>query len=355
MGEGLGRGEAVQDEHGPVVDLGDGLVHVVLADLGEVGAFGEIAAELAVFVLVAAALPGAVGVGEVAGHAQGLVHDAVAAGLATVVPGAADAGGGGQGGVDVQLGPAGGRGALVGHEAGDQETGAAFHAGVQAGLGGYGADDRVRLPMTELRPGVRPARAQGDGRASGDARPFGPPPLASAPPRLGAAQVAPQLPFTVGHWCDGRIVGDDQYRDAFSPACFLQQAQNLLAGLVVQGTGGFVAQQEIRVLGKRPGDGDPLLFPAGKLGGKVVQSLAQSHILKGLPRIQGMGGYLAGQLDILQSGQIRHQIVVLEHEAGACPPIVRQIGVRCCGDVSSVDNDRAFIGTIHTAQNVQSG
>lgn len=75
MGECLGRALPAQDEHGPVVDLGDDLVELVLADLAEVVAFGEVAAQLAVPVLVAAALPGAERVGEVAGHAQGPVHD----------------------------------------------------------------------------------------------------------------------------------------------------------------------------------------------------------------------------------------------------------------------------------------
>lgn len=121
----------------------------------------------AIPVLVAAALSGAVGVDEVAGHAQGLVHDAMVAGLTAAIPGASDVGPGRQSRVDVQLDPAGGRGTFVEDEAGDQEAGPAFHTGVQASLGGLGADDRVRLPAAELRPEIRPALAQGDGHAPG--------------------------------------------------------------------------------------------------------------------------------------------------------------------------------------------
>ena len=57
----------------------------------ERGFLGQVAADPAVPVLVGAALPGAVGVGEVGGHAQGLVDQLVAGGLGPVVPGPVDA------------------------------------------------------------------------------------------------------------------------------------------------------------------------------------------------------------------------------------------------------------------------
>lgn len=76
---------------GGVVDLPDDRVEVLLGQVLEPGSFGQIAADPAVPVLVAATLPGTVRVGEVREHAQRLVHQHVQARLRAVVPRAVDA------------------------------------------------------------------------------------------------------------------------------------------------------------------------------------------------------------------------------------------------------------------------
>lgn len=71
---------------GGVIDLLDDRVELVLREILETGSLGQIAADPAVPVLVAAALARAVRVGEIGGHAQDLVHQHVQGRLRAVVP-----------------------------------------------------------------------------------------------------------------------------------------------------------------------------------------------------------------------------------------------------------------------------
>lgn len=69
---------------------------------------------------------------------------------------------------------------------------------------------------------------------------------------------------TVGHGGQGRVMGDHDDGASGLAAGLLQKPQHLFAGLVVQGTGGLVAQQELGVFGQGPGNGHPLLLAAGQ-------------------------------------------------------------------------------------------
>ena len=78
----------------------------------------------------------------------------------------------------------------------------------------------------------------------------------------------------VRHGRQGRVVGNDDDGAPCFAAGALEQGQHLLAGFVVQRTGGLIAEQELGVLGQRPGNGNALLLAARKLGREVVEPLA---------------------------------------------------------------------------------
>src|SRR5215204_1300441 len=85
-GEFIGGGGVVEGLSGSGVEaLGDG-VEVGLGELGQGGAFGEVLAQQPIGVLVRAALPGAVRVGEVDGQAGGGGDLFVAGQLHATVP-----------------------------------------------------------------------------------------------------------------------------------------------------------------------------------------------------------------------------------------------------------------------------
>src|SRR5579859_6593485 len=57
-----------------------------------------------------------------------------------------------------------------------------------------------------------------------------------------------------------RIVGHDDDRDLFFFIQFLEKVEDFSAGLGVERAGGFVGQQQGRIVYERPGNGDALLL-----------------------------------------------------------------------------------------------
>ena len=217
-----------EDAHGGVVDLLDDGVELVLGQVVEAGALGQVAADPPVAVLVASPLPGAVGVGEVGGHAQGLVDQPVAGRLAPVVPGAVDAQFGRDPPVDAVLGPGRGHGALVGDEAGEQLAAGAFDMRVDAPAGRGHADHGVGLPMTGLQSGIHRLGTLSDGHAHGDAWP-----LHAAPPSPGAVASAPWQVLAQAQGALG--FGVDPLVEAFM--VFVVRYRWSLSSLVLDGCG----------------------------------------------------------------------------------------------------------------------
>ena len=100
----------------------------------------------------------------------------------------------------------------------------------------------------------------------------------------------------------------------------LQHSQHLAAGVAVQRAGGLVGQNDRRIPGQRPGNGDALLLTAGKLAGLVFQLIAQPHLLQclaGPAAALGAGHARIDQrhLHVFQQIQFGQQVILLEDEA----------------------------------------
>ena len=120
---------------------------------GDGRAFGRVAADHAVPVLVAAAPPRAARVGEIRGHARFVAQLGVPGELGAVVMRHSGAGGGRQPGEHGLLRRHARGGGLVGHDRGHEETGAPLDLGVQAAAR---ADDAVGPPLPPGLVGVYP-------------------------------------------------------------------------------------------------------------------------------------------------------------------------------------------------------
>ena len=76
--------------------------------------------------------------------------------------------------------------------------------------------------------------------------------------------------------CQLRVVGDHHHQPV--PGHFLQKFHDLHAGLGIQSAGGFVGQQDIRVIDQGTGNGHSLHLTAGHLVGLLMELIAQAHI-----------------------------------------------------------------------------
>ena len=139
------------------------------------------------------------------------------------------------------------------------------------------------------------------------------------------------------------LVGDNHHRNTQPPVDVLHQAQNVPGGLWVQGGGGLIAQQNARVAGQGPGDGNALLLPAGQLGGVCLRLVRQAHHLQQLPgaalcvRLFHPGN-LHGEADVFQAGALHQQVELLENHADGPPPDDELLGPHGA-QVGPVDDD----------------
>ena len=125
-------GALAERSHGPVVGFVGDLLRFACHGGGDGRAFGRVAADHAVPVLVAAAPPRAARVGEIRGHARFVAQPGVPGELGAVVMRHSGAGGGRQPGEHGLLRRHARGGGLVGHDRGHGETGAPPDLGVQA-------------------------------------------------------------------------------------------------------------------------------------------------------------------------------------------------------------------------------
>ena len=146
------------------------------------------------------------------------------------------------------------------------------------------------------------------------------------------------------------LVGDDHHGDAQVLIELLQQGEDGDGGVGVQRGGGLVAQQDLGIRGKGPGNGNPLLLPAGQLGGIGLLLVLQSHDLQQVPGLlHGVGPLCADEFkreaDVVQGGALHEQVKVLEDHADRLPGLPQVLVAQLC-DVLAVHLDGALRGTL---------
>ena len=115
-------------------------------------------------------------------------------------------------------------------------------------------------------------------------------------------------------------MGDHQHGDA-GVGQLLHQLQYLAHHLRVQGAGGLVEQDHVRVHGQSAGNGNALLLAAGKALGEHIGFIGQADT--GQQLLGTLGSLLLaleleqlrGQAEVLLDGQVGEEVEVLEHHA----------------------------------------
>src|SRR6478736_10447726 len=75
-----------------------------------------------------------------------------------------------------------------------------------------------------------------------------------------------------------RVVRDDDRGQTSLPVTFSHQIEDSLTGFEIEVAGRLVGEKDLRVGQQRAGDGDALLFAAGKLVRKVPRSRVESQL-----------------------------------------------------------------------------
>ena len=160
----------------------------------------------------------------------------------------------------------------------------------------------------------------------------------------------------VGVRGDFGIVGDQDDGVAVV-AQALEQGQDLLARLAVQRTGGFVGQQDRRLVDQRACDGHALLLAAGQFVRAVARAFGQADRGQCLPC--ALGALARRHLrvtqrhgHVLQRGHARQQVEALEHEADLLAAQDRQLFGVQRGHVDAVAQVAAVGGRVQAADQV---
>ena len=138
----------------------------------------------------------------------------------------------------------------------------------------------------------------------------------------------------------------------------LEQVHDLHGSGRVEGAGGLVGKENLRVVDEGAGNGHALHLAAGKLARALVHVLAQADALQGL-----LGATLAlgaadarereGQLDVLQDGLVRDEVVALEHEANAVVAVGVPVAVLVALGRDAIDDQVAGVKVVKAADDVQ--
>ena len=152
------------------------------------------------------------------------------------------------------------------------------------------------------------------------------------------------------------VMGDHDHQPVFCH--LLQQVHDLHTGFRVQRAGGFVRQENIRVVDQRAGDSHTLHLAAGHLIGALVKLIAEAHILQRLlgsltPFGTGNTGDRQCQFHICQNTLVRNQVIALEHETDGmiAVGVPIPIGIFLCGN--TVDDQIAAVITVQATNYVQ--
>src|ERR1039457_2989744 len=140
----------------------------------------------------------------------------------------------------------------------------------------------------------------------------------------------------------------------------LEEAHDFVAGGGIEVAGGFVGQQNGRVVDERAGDRDALALAAGKLVRLVVHAGFQVYLAHGnFGALQALGaghsGVDQGKFHVVQGGGAGQQVEGLEDETDLTVADARQLVVGHLADQVAVDVVQALGGGIEAADQVHEG
>ncbi len=124
---------------------------------------------------------------------------------------------------------------------------------------------------------------------------------------------------------------------------FLEKIEDLCLIFLIQVAGRFVSQEYLRIVDQRPGQGNPLLLPAGQSQRRCVYLVLKAHLLEDMICLLAdilftPAEHFQRNGNVLQHGPIGEQLEILEYHADVAAQ-VRNLGRGEAGNVLTVNHD----------------
>ena len=162
-----------------------------------------------------------------------------------------------------------------------------------------------------------------------------------------------QAQDAVSHVLDGVVVRDDDDGAAVIAVHLLHQFEDLFRRVVVEGAGRLVAQQQARVLHQSAADGATLLLTARYLMRELAAVLPEPQRFQQVVHGKRIARQVLAHLDVLGDRQVGHEVVELEDETELAAAVFHQIVRLEAGDGRVAHADRARIGRLQPAHDVE--
>jgi len=138
---------------------------------------------------------------------------------------------------------------------------------------------------------------------------------------------------------------------------FAEKREDSFAGGGVEIAGGLVGEKNFRAIDEGAGDGDALLFAAGKFGGAVAEAMGEANALEGFADACGTFGAIdfgeaKRKLDIFFESHARQKVEGLEDHADGVRAVAGKIERVEGGDVLPVRVDGAGSGAVETGDEI---
>lgn len=158
------------------------------------------------------------------------------------------------------------------------------------------------------------------------------------------------------------VVGDDDEGDALFLLDLEEEVGDFAAGFAVEGTGGFVGENDTGLVDEGAGDGGALFFAAGEFAGAMVEAVAEADTFEEGGGT-GAGVFFAfvpaagepGGEDVFHHGELGKEVVLLENEAEFLVAEASGFFFGHFGEVFSVDDDGAAGGGEEGTKDVEEG
>jgi hypothetical protein len=154
-------------------------------------------------------------------------------------------------------------------------------------------------------------------------------------------------------------VGDDEQRQFGIARDSLKDVEDALGIVGVEIARGLVGEEKARFVGQGARDGDALLFASGEMVGAALELVAEAHEIEEIRGAifhfsQGeQPGAAHGNLDVFRGGEFLEQKMELEDETDFLVAKKGEFVLVQIGDELPGDFDRAAVGLVEEAQQIE--